>query len=143
MWLTEKWKKFRETLKRNKEIYSIYNLTSDYNFIPLNKLSQITDTIFITKHNNDLILLVKKTNWNKYMGIHRTWLCDSQGNDFTHDNLYEAIFIEGRKISMGISYPSRVPKEIINEMYDELIKNKTVIIDFLKQKVKEIYYKNN
>lgn len=143
MWLTEKWKKFRKTLKRNKEIYSIYNLTSDYNFIPLNKLSQITDTIFITKHNNDLILLVKKPNWKKYMGIHRTWLCDSQGNDFTNDNLYEAVFIDGRKVSMEISYPSRVPKEVITEMYDELIKNKTVIIDFFKQTVKEIYYKNS
>jgi hypothetical protein len=55
--------------------------------------------------------LLKKIIGKKYIGVNRDWLEDSQGNDFSHDNLYKTSDLK----NITSCYKSDVPKEIIEE----------------------------
>lgn len=126
----KKWKKFSN-------IYDVLNLTYDYKTLEINN-PIIINNIYIMKNNNDLIFFVKKDNWKKYIGVNRDWLCDSQGNNFSSDHLYKTSDL---KNIIKIYQDSDVPKELIEETYDELIKYKCDLEDILKDKKKEEFYK--
>lgn len=132
----KKWKELKEKWKRHSNVYDILNFTYDYERIEINN-PIIIDDICIVKHNNDLIFFVKKDNWKKYIGINRDWLSDSQGNDFSCDHLYKTSDLK----NIIFCYKSDVPKEIIEEMYDELIKHKDDLKNILEDKKKEEFYK--
>lgn len=125
----KKWKTYSD-------VYDILNLTYDYKRIEINS-PIIIDDIYIVKHNDDLIFFVKKDNWKKYIGINRDWLSDSQGNDFSHDHLYKTSDLK----NIIFCYKSDVPKEMIEEMYDELIKHKDDLKNILEGIKKEEFYK--
>lgn len=132
----KKWKELKEKWKRHSDVYDILNLTYDYKRIEINN-PIIIDDIYIIKKNDDLIFFVKKDNWKKYIGVNRDWLSDLLGNDFSHDCLYKTSDLK----NITFCYESDIPKEMIEEMFDELIKYKNDIEIVLKDKIKEEFYK--
>ena len=132
-------KKWKENIKRdwdkNKVLYYSYKYRNVYIKTPL----ILAGTIYIIKDSSyGLIFFVKKDNWKKYIGINRDYLSDSQGNDFPKDGLYKT-----DNLSKGIAscYESSIPKELIDEMFDELIKYKDDIKESLEIAIKEEFYK--
>lgn len=111
------------------------NLTYNYKRIEI-KEPIIIDDIYIVKHNDDLIFFVKTNNWKKYIGVNRDWLSDLQGNDFPHDHLYKTSDLK----NIISCYKSDIPKEIIEEMHDELIKHKDDLKNIIEDKKKEEFY---
>lgn len=132
----KKWKECKERLVKHSKIYGILNLTYDYKNIELGSPIQVNN-IYILKKKNDLMLFVKKDNWKKYIGVNRDWLTDSYGNDFSNDHLYKSTDL--KKIKR--CYESDVPKELIEETFDELIKYKDDLKSILEDKKKEEFYK--
>ena len=129
-------KKWKENIKRywnkNEVLYYSYKYRNVYIKTPL----ILAGTIYIIKDSSyGLIFFVKKNNWKKYIGINRTYLSDSQGNK---DSLYKT-----DNLSKGIvsCYESLIPKELIEEMFDELIKYKDDIKESLGIAIKEEFYK--
>ena len=131
-----KWKELKEKWKRHSDVYDILNLTYDYKRIEINN-PIIIDDIYIVKYNDSLIFFVKKDNWKKYIGVNRDWLEDSQGNDFSHDHLYKTSNLK----NITSCYESDIPKEMIEEMENELMKNKDNLKNILENKKKEEFYK--
>lgn len=132
-------KKWKENIKRdwnkNEVLYHSYKYRNVY----IKTLLILAGTIYIIKDSSyGLIFFVKKDNWKKYIGVNRTYLSDSQGNDFPSDSLYKT-----DNLSKGIvsCYKSSIPKELIEEMYDELIKYKDDIKESLEIEIKEEFYK--
>ena len=132
-------KKWKENIKRdwdkNKVLYYSYKYRNVYIKTPL----ILAGTIYIIKDSSyGLIFFVKKDNWKKYIGINRDYLSDSQGNDFPKDSLYKT-----DDLSKGIvsCYESSIPKELIEKMFDELIKYKDDIKESLEIAIKEEFYK--
>ena len=132
-------KKWKENIKRywnkNEVLYYSYKYRNVYIKTPL----ILAGTIYIIKDSSyGLIFFVKKDNWKKYIGINRTYFSDSQGNDFPKDSLYKT-----DNLSKGIvsCYESSIPKELIDEMFDELIKYKDDIRESLEIAIKEEFYK--
>ena len=125
----KKWKKYFD-----KE--AVINLSYKYDDIELDKPIKI-DNIFIVKKNNSLIFFVKKDKWKKYVGVTRTYLSDSQGNDFSHNSFYKSADLE----NIEFCYHSSIPNELIYEMFDELIEYKFRIEIALKDKMREEFYK--
>ena len=130
------WKELKEKWIRWSNIDDILNLTYNYKRIEI-KEPIIVDNIYIVKHNDDLMFFIKKDNWKKYIGVNRDWLEDSQGNDFPHDHLYKTSDLK----NITSCYKSDIPKEIIEEMHDELIKYKDDLKNILEDKKKEEFYK--
>lgn len=127
-------KKWKENIKRywNKDevLYYSYKYRNVYIKTPL----ILAGTIYIIKDSSyGLIFFVKKDNWKKYIGINRTYLSDSP-----KDSLYKT-----DNLSKGIvsCYESLIPKELIEEMFDELIKYKDDIKESLGIAIKEEFYK--
>lgn len=127
-------KKWKENIKRywNKDevLYYSYKYRNVYIKTPL----ILAGTIYIIKDSSyGLIFFVKKDNWKKYIGINRTYL-----SDFPKDSLYKT-----DNLSKGIvsCYESLIPKELIEEMFDELIKYKDDIKESLGIAIKEEFYK--
>lgn len=85
-----------------------------------------------------LIFFVKKDNWKKYIGVNRDCLGDSQGNDFSSDSLYKTDNLSKGMVSCC---KSSIPKELIKETEDELIKYKDDIKESLEIAIKEEFYK--
>ena len=131
----KKWKELKEKWIRWSNIDDVLNLTYNYKRIEI-KEPIIIDDIYIAKHNDDLIFFVKKDNWKKYIGANRDWLEDSQGNDFSHDHLYKTSDLK----NITSCYKSDIPKEIIEEMHDELIKHKDDLKNILENIKKEEFY---
>lgn len=131
----KKWKELKEKWKRWSNVDDVLNLTFNYKKIEI-KEPIIIDNIYIIKHNDNLIFFVKKDNWKKHIGVNRDWLEDSQGNDFPHDNLYKISDLK----NITSCYESDVPKEMIKEMHDELIKYKDDLKNILEDKKKEEFY---
>lgn len=131
-----KWKEYKERLVKRSKIYDILNLTYDYKNIELSSPIQVNN-IYILKEKNDLIFFVKKDNWKKYIGMNRDWLTDSQGGSFSHDYLYKSVDLKEIKSC----YESDIPKELLNEVFDELIKYKNELKNILENKKKEEFYK--
>ena len=131
-----KCKEYKERLVKRSKIYDILNLTYDYKNIELGSPIQVNN-IYILKKKNDLIFFVKKDNWKKYIGMNRDWLTDSWGNDFSNDHLYKSTDLKKIKIC----YESDVPKELIEETFDELIKYKNDLKSILEDEKKEEFYK--
>ena len=129
-------KKLKEKWIRHSNIYDILNLTYDYKNIELDSPIQVNN-IYILKKKNDLIFFVKKDNWKKYIGINRDWFTDLSGNDFSNDHLYKSTDL--KKIKR--CYESDIPKELIEETFDELIKYKDDLKSILEDKKKEEFYK--
>ena len=132
-------KKWKENIKRdwdkNGVLYYSYKYRNVYIKTPL----ILAGTIYIIKDSSyGLIFFVKKDNWKKYIGVNRDYLSDSQGNNFSKDNLYKT-----DNLSKGIvsCYESSIPKELIKEMFDELIKYKDDIKESLVIAIKEEFYK--
>ena len=132
----KKWKELKEKWIRWSNIDNVLNLTYNYKRIEIKEPISIND-IYIVKHNDDLIFFVKKDNWKKYIGPNRDWLEDSQGNDFSHDNLYKTSDLKNIKSC----HESDIPKEIIEEMYDKLIEHVDDLKNILENKKKEEFYK--
>ena len=132
-------KKWKENIKRywnkNEVLYYSYKYRNVYIKTPL----ILAETIYIIKDSSyGLIFFVKKDNWKKYIGVNRNYISDSQGNDFPKDSLYKT-----DNLSKGIvsCYESSIPKELIDEMFDELIKYKDDIRESLEIAIKEEFYK--
>lgn len=132
-------KKWKENIKRdwdkNGVLYYSYKYKNVYIKTPL----ILAGTIYIIKDSSyGLIFFVKKDNWKKYIGVNRDYLSDSQGNDFPKDSLYKT-----DDLSKGIvsCYESSIPKELIEEMFDELIKYTDDIKESLEIAIKEEFYK--
>lgn len=133
--LFRKWKEHKEQYIRYCKIYDVLNLTDDYKNVEFDDI--IYENIYIVKRNDDLIFFVKKDNWKKYIGMNRNWLTDSQGGNFNHDHLYKSVDL--KKIIN--CYESDIPKELLNEVFDELIKYKNELKNILENKKKEEFYK--
>ena len=132
-------KKWKEKYKRHCDKYAILDYTYDYRNVSIKTPHILAGTIYIIKDSSfGLIFFVKKNNWKKYIGVNRDWLSDLQGNDFPKDNLYKT-----DNLSKGIvsCYESSIPKELIEEMFDELIKYKDDIKESLEIEIKEEFYK--
>lgn len=114
----------------------ILNLTYDYKNIELGSSIQVNN-IYILKKKNDLIFFVKKDNWKKYIGVNRDWLTDLYGKAFSNNCLYKSTDL--KKIKR--CYESDIPKELIEETFDELIKYKDDLKSILEDKKKEEFYK--
>lgn len=132
-------KKWKENIKRdwnkNEVLYHSYKYRNVYIKTPL----ILAGTIYIIKDSSyGLIFFVKKDNWKKYIGVNRTYLSDSQGNDFSRDSLYKTDNLNKGIVSC---YESSIPKELIDEMFDELIKYKDDIKESLEIAIKEEFYK--
>ena len=132
-------KKWKENIKRdwdkNGVLYYSYKYRNVYIKTPL----ILAGTIYIIKDSSyGLIFFVKKDNWKKYIGINRTYLSDSQGNDFPKDSLYKTDNLNKGIVSC---YESSIPKELIEEMFNELIKYKDDIKESLEIAIKEEFYK--
>jgi len=140
VWLIDEFKNMKDRIKRYTDKESVLDLTYNYNHVYLDKVYSISDTVSVEKNKNDLILFVKKPNWKKCIGIHRDYLSDSQGNDFPTDSLYKGTITE-YSTSVQFVYGYNVPNKLVTEMFDELIRYKNDIEEFLKQKIKEEYYK--
>ena len=136
MYLFKKWREYKKQWIKHYTICSVLNLTYDYKNIELNSSIQVNN-IHILKKKNDLIFFVKKNNWKKYIGVNRDWLTDLCGNDFSNDHLYKSIDL--KKIKR--CYESDIPKELIEETFDELIKYKDDLKSILEDKKKEEFYK--
>ena len=135
----KKWKELKEEWIRDLNIDNILNLTFNYKRIEIKEPLILAGTIYIIKDSSyGLIFFVKKDNWKKYIGINRYYLSDSQGNDFPKNGLYKT-----DNLSKGIAscYKSSIPKELIEEMFDELIKYKDDIKESLEIAIKEEFYK--
>lgn len=135
MIIFKKWKELKEKWIRWSNIDNVLNLTYNYKRIEI-KEPIIIDDIYIMKHNDDLIFFVKKDNWKKYIGVNRDWLEDSQGNDFSHDHLYKTSDLK----NITSCVESDIPKEIIEEMYDKLIKYVNDLKNILDSTKKEEFY---
>ena len=132
-------KKWKENIKRewdkNGVLYYSYKYRNVYIKTPL----ILAGTIYIIKDSSyGLIFFVKKDNWKKYIGVNRDYISDSLGNDFPKDSLYKT-----DNLSKGIvsCYESSIPKELIEEMFDELIKYEDDIKESLEIAIKEEFYK--
>lgn len=134
--LFRKWREYKKQWINHCTICGILNLTYDYKNIELGSPIQVNN-IYILKKKNDLIFFVKKDNWKKYIGINRDWFTDSWGNDFSNDHLYKSTDL--KKIKK--CYESDIPKELIEETFDELIKYKDDLKSILEDKKKEEFYK--
>jgi hypothetical protein len=129
-------KKWKENIKRYNDFEELLNLSYKYRYVKLNGLIQMND-VFLVAKNDDLIFFVKKENWKKYIGISRIYLSDSQGNDFSKDSFYKTSSLK----EIRSCYDSEIPNDLIEEMFDELIKYKNDIEIVLKDKIKEEFYK--
>lgn len=132
-------KKWKENIKRNWDKNGVLYYSYKYRNVYIKTPLILAGTIYIIKDSSyGLIFFVKKDNWKKYIGINRTYLSDSQGNDFPSDSLYKT-----DNLSKGIvsCYESSIPKELIEEMFDELIKYKDDIKESLEIAIKEEFYK--
>ena len=128
-------RKYKKNWNKYDVLYYSYKYRNVYIKTPL----ILAGTIYIIKDSSyGLIFFVKKDNWKKYIGVNRTYLSDSQGNDFPSDSLYKT-----DNLSKGIvsCYESSIPKELIDEMFDELIKYKDDIKESLELAFKEEFYK--
>ncbi len=133
--LFRKWKEHKEQWIRYCKIYDVLNLTDDYKNVEFDNI--IYENIYIVKRNDDLIFFVKKDNWKKYIGMNRNWLTDSQDGSFSHDHLYKSVDLK----KIIDCYESDIPKELLNEVFDELIKYKNELKNILENKKKEEFYK--
>jgi hypothetical protein len=134
----KKWKELKEEWIRWSNIDDVLNLTYDYKRIEI-KEPIIIDDIYIVKHDDGLIFFVKKDNWKKYIGVNRDWLEDSMGNDFSHDHLFKTSDLK----NITSCYKSDIPKEMIEEMENELMKNKDDLKNILECAKKEEFYESN
>ena len=132
----KKWKELKEKWIRCSNIDDVLNLTFNYKRIEIKK-SIIIDNIYIVKHDNDLIFFVRKDNWKKYIGMSRDWREDSQGNNFSHDYLCKTSDLK----NITFCYKFDVPKELIDEIENELIKYKDDLKNILECMKKEEFYK--
>ena len=132
-------KKWKENIKRdwdkNGVLYYSYKYRNVYIKTPL----ILAGTIYIIKDSSyGLMFFVKKDNWKKYIGVNRDYLSNSLGNDFPKDSLYKTDNLSKEIVSC---YESSIPKELIDEMFDELIKYKDDIKESLEIAIKEEFYK--
>lgn len=132
------WKEVKKRYKRCCDKYTVLDYSYDYKNVDIRTPQILAGIIYIIKNSSyGLIFFVKKDNWKKYIGVNRDWLFDSQGNDFYQDHLYKSIDLKEIKSC----YESDIPKEMIEEMFDELIKYKYDIKESLEITIKEEFYK--
>lgn len=132
-------KKWKENIKRDYDKNGVLYYSYKYRNVFIKTPLILAGTIYIIKDSSyGLIFFVKKDNWKKYIGINRDYLDDSQDNDFPSDSLYKT-----DDLSKGIvsCYESSIPKELIEETFDELIKYKDDIKESLEIAIKEEFYK--
>lgn len=131
----KKWKELKEKWIKRSNVDCVLNLTYNYKRIEI-KEPIIIDDVCIVKHNDYLIFFVKKYNRKKYIGVNRDWLEDSQTIIFSHYHLYKTSDLK----NITFCYKSDVPKELIDEMENEPIKNKDDLKIFLNVQRKGILY---
>ena len=136
MIIFKKWKELKDKIKRYNDSYEVAYMSYKYKNVELHSPIEMNN-IYLVKNKDDLIFFVKKDNWKKYIGFSRDYLCDSQGNDFSHDTYYKTTDLKQIKSC----YLSDIPKELIKETEDELIKYKDDIKIVLEDKIKEEFYK--
>ena len=85
----------------------------------------------MAKRNNEPVLFVRMPDWRKYLGVKRDWEVDSSGCEFPIDTYYK-----------GNNITHDIPRDLIEEMYDELIRHKDEIKEYLEYKLKAEYFKD-
>ena len=132
-------KKWKENIKRNWNKNDVLYYSYKYKNVYIKTPLILAGTIYIIKDSSyGLIFFVKKDSWKKYIGVNRTYLSDFLGNDFSSDSLYKSDDLNKGIVSC---YESSIPKELIEEMFDELIKYKDDIKESLEIAIKEEFHK--
>lgn len=132
--LKEKWKSFKESIIRENKIFDVLYLMKKYNNVKFEELIQINNSdCYIIKRCDFLYFAVKKPNWKNYVGIHRSFY-----DDLSQDTYCT---IDFNNLKFDIKFKEDIPKEVINELYDELIKNSDSIQQELELIIKKEYYK--
>lgn len=132
-------KKWKENIKRDYDKNGVLYYSYKYRNVYIKTPLILAGTIYIIKDSSyGLIFFVKKDDWKKYIGVNRDYLVDSLGNDFSKDSLYKTDNLSEEIVSC---YESSIPKELIEEMFDELIKYKDDIKESLEIAIKEEFYK--
>lgn len=136
--LFEKWKEFRKHCIFNSTLYNAIELTYDYHNIKFKGIYHVPETnTYIKIHKGNLQIMVKLENWNVYLAVERTYLCDSQGNSWSHDMYW---LYDGH--SYKFKYVSDMPEDFVHDFRKELVSNYDKIKDVIFQKWHDEYYKN-
>lgn len=124
MYIFDDLKELNRQWKRWLNIEDVLKLTHTYRKIEI-KEPIVIDDIYIINYCYSLVFFVKKDNWKKYIGVRL--------NEDACYNLYKSSDLK------NIEYccKSDIPKNLINEMYDELIKHLDDLKNILENKKKE------
>ena len=141
------WKNFKNQIIRNENIRKLLNMTDYYNnkvSIKDKMLNIPTTDIYLIKKDDILIFAVKKDDWKKYIGIHRTWLMDMSGNEFSNDTFFKIQYYTNAKdkefYTVIPTNKKDIPTDLIESMYDELIENIMLIRIELEKLIHEEFY---
>ena len=124
MYIFDDLKELNRQWKRWLNIKDILKLTRTYRKIEI-KEPIIIDDIYIIEYCYRLAFFVKKDNWKKYIGV-------SLDED-SYYNLYKTSDLK----NIEYCFKSDIPKNLIHEMYDELIKHMDDLKNILEDKKKE------
>jgi hypothetical protein len=124
-------KKCVENIKRDWNISEVFYYAKIYDEVEIEnkKPIKINDKVYVVRYSDDLIFFVKEANWKKYIGVKRIYLEDSQ-----YDIYYKSSDLKNIKNCRDI------PIEMIEIMYDELIKYKNDINSALQVIKNEEFY---
>lgn len=128
MYIFDDLKELNRQWKRWLNIKDVLKLTHTYRKIEI-KEPIVIDDIYIINYCCSLVFFVKKDNWKKYIGVRLNEdACYNLYADSCY-NLYKSSDLK------NIEYccKSDIPKNLINEMYVELIKH----LDDLKKYFRE------
>lgn len=124
MYIFDDLKELNRQWKRWLNIKDILKLTRTYRKIEI-KEPIIIDDIYIIEYCYRLVFFVKKDNWKKYIGV-------SLDED-SYYNLYKTSDLK----NIEYCFKSDIPKNLIHEIYDELIKHMDDLKNILEDKKKE------
>lgn len=128
----EKWKSFKDSIIKENKIYDVLCLIKKYNNVKIDKPIRVRNSnCYLIKNNDNLYLTVKKSDWKNYIGVHKSFYEDWRIIYCTIDN----------DLKFEFKIKEDIPKEIIEQLYDELIDNFYFIKEELELKIREEYYK--
>lgn len=125
MYIFDDLKELNMQWKRWLNIKDILKLTHTYRTIEI-KEPIIIDDIYIIEYCYSLAFFVKKDNWKKYIGVSLV----------EEDSCY-ILYKSSDLKNIEFCCKSDIPKNLINEMYDELIKHLDDLKNILENKKKE------
>ena len=132
----KKWKEFKKHCMFNSTLYDTIELTYTYRNVKFNGTYHIPETdTYIKVHNGDLQIMVKLENWKVYLVVERDYLCDSQGNSWSHDMYW--LYDEHK---YKFKYISDMPKEFVYDFQKELVSNHNKIKNAIIKRWQDEYY---